>query len=294
MLLATLAKETINAKYPFHLQVFTDGSILPSGETGCALTIPGLNITRKYKLNRGISIFSAELYAIYMACSLINDLPNPPFGAVILTDSKSSLQALASGTKNRAGMQAEIQFLAHQIMLKGTDFALMWLPSHTGIRGNELADKAAKEAALSDLPVIDIRLSCREAKDLLAKQKREEREQSLSDTCAERGWARLPYSRKGHHLPLPLRTMRLLRRIRTVSSRIYWDEVFCQCGKPGHFTHIFEGCAALRDEMAELVRYRAENGLSTADFLLPHSSLGIEPMVRLATTLSRSSVVSWF
>ncbi|XP_076452728.1 uncharacterized protein LOC143288265 [Babylonia areolata] len=62
-------------------------------------------------------------------------------------NSKSSLQALTrGGTDNRRGLQQEILFLAHQIIKKGTDLTLMWLPSHTGILGNDMADKAAKEA----------------------------------------------------------------------------------------------------------------------------------------------------
>ena len=260
----------------------------------CVFTVPALNIARQYKLNRGISIFSAEMYAIYMACTLINDLPNPPLGAVICSDSKSSLQALASGTRNREDMQTEIRFLAHQIVQKGTNFALMWLPSHTGIRGNELADRAAKAAALSDLPVIDIGLSCKEAKDMLARSKRDEREKALISKCAQKGWVYLPYSRAGHHLPLPLGPMRMLRRLRTNSSRIHWDAIYCKCGMGGHLEHIFDECAALKDEMADLAHYKQMHSLNTADFLVPHSSLGTGPMMKLATFLYSSSVASWF
>eukprot|EP00916_Digyalum_oweni_P024467 GHVL01040437.1.p1 GENE.GHVL01040437.1~~GHVL01040437.1.p1 ORF type:complete len:210 (-),score=25.31 GHVL01040437.1:385-1014(-) len=191
-------------------------------------------------------------------------------------------------------MQTEIHFLAHQIMTKGTDFSLMWLPSHTGIRGNEMADRAAKAAAMSTMPETDIRLSCQEAKLLLAKLKREEREQTLSQTCEERGWIHLPYNRKGHHLPLPPRPMSLLRRLRTVSSRIYWDKVVCQCGKTGHLTHVFEGCDTLKEEMSSLIRYRRENALSLGDFLRPHPSLGEKPMMVLVTNLFTSTVASWF
>ena len=232
-----------------------------------------------------------------MVCTLINDLPTPPLGVVILTDftdSKSSLQTLAYGTKNRGEMQTEINFLAYQIMTNGTDFSLMWLPSHTGIRGNEMADKAAKAAAMSTMLMTDIRLSCQEAKQLLANLKREEREQTLSKTCEERGWIHLPYNRKGHHFPLPPRPMSLLRRLRTDHSRIYWDKLVCQCGKTGHLTHMFKGCDTLKEEMSSLIRYRRENALSLGDFLRPHPSLGEKPMMVLVTSLFTSTVPSWF
>nr|KAG5687401.1 hypothetical protein BaRGS_021614 [Batillaria attramentaria] len=146
-LATTLAREKIEQRFSQHLKIYTDGSVLDSGEVGCAFVIPDLGITRRYKLNAGLSIFSAEMYAILMACTFINDMPNPPLGAVILSDSKSSLQALErGGTRNRSDVQSEILFLAHQIITKGTALALMWLPSHSGIRGNELADRAARGA----------------------------------------------------------------------------------------------------------------------------------------------------
>nr|KAG5691429.1 hypothetical protein BaRGS_016345 [Batillaria attramentaria] len=146
-LATTLAREKIEQRFSQHLKIDTDGSVLDSGEVGCAFVIPDLGITRRYKLNAGLSIFSAEMYAILMACTFVNDMPNPPLGVVILSDSKSSLQALErGGTRNRSDVQSEILFLAHQIITKGTILALMWLPSHSGIRGNELADRAARDA----------------------------------------------------------------------------------------------------------------------------------------------------
>nr|KAG5705434.1 hypothetical protein BaRGS_004561 [Batillaria attramentaria] len=146
-LATTLAREKIEQRFSQHLKIYTDGSVLDSGEVGCAFVIPDLGITRRYKLNAGLSIFSAEMYAILMACTFVNDMPNPPLGVVILSDSKSSLQALErGGTRNRSDVQSEILFLAHQIITKGTILALMWLPSHSGIRGNELADREARDA----------------------------------------------------------------------------------------------------------------------------------------------------
>ena len=60
-----------------HLQIFTDGSVLESGEVGCAFVIPDLKITRCYRLPTGTSIFTAERYATLMVCSTVNDLPSP-------------------------------------------------------------------------------------------------------------------------------------------------------------------------------------------------------------------------
>ena len=75
--LATLAKERIKEQLGNHLQIFTDGSVLESGEVGCAFVIPDLKI-RRYTLPTSTSIFTAELCAILMACSTVNDLPSLP------------------------------------------------------------------------------------------------------------------------------------------------------------------------------------------------------------------------
>ncbi|KAL8597791.1 hypothetical protein ACOMHN_004906 [Nucella lapillus] len=124
--LATLAKTRVHEEFGQHLQIYTDGSVKDNGEVGCALVIPDLGITKKYHLNNRIGIYTAELYALLKACETINDMPQPPRAAIILTDSKSSLQGLASGrTKNRQEFQAEISFLTHKILYKGTDLTLM-------------------------------------------------------------------------------------------------------------------------------------------------------------------------
>ncbi|XP_070182929.1 sodium- and chloride-dependent glycine transporter 2-like [Littorina saxatilis] len=76
-----------------------------------------------------------EMYAILRACHYINDLPQPPTRVVIFSDSKSALTALQNGSRNREELQTEILFLCHQIIASGTELTLMYIPSHTGIRG---------------------------------------------------------------------------------------------------------------------------------------------------------------
>ena len=143
------------------------------------LVIPDLKISRRYKLPTGISIFTAELYAIYMTCTIVNHLPNPPLGVAILSHSKSAQKALAvGGTRNRGNLQAEILFLAHKLMLNGSDVFLMWMASHTDIRGNEFADKEAKEAA-KDGTAVDLKLSLTDIKSITHRTARKIREEFL-------------------------------------------------------------------------------------------------------------------
>ena len=77
-LLEVLAKEHLSSRYSLHLQVYTDGSILDKGQTGSAAVIPDLKMSRTARLNKGVSIFTAELHAIQMACDALLELPAPP------------------------------------------------------------------------------------------------------------------------------------------------------------------------------------------------------------------------
>ena len=290
--LAFLAKEQIATRLKHHLQIYTDGSINACGQTGCAFVIPDLGVQKLYKLNPGVSIFTAELYAILMACSYVNDLPNPPLAAAILTDSKSSLDALnRGGSKNRSNIQREILFQSHQIITSGTALELMWLPSHLGIRGNELADKAANQAVTNGTPV-NLGLSLSEAKKKLAKAAKVGRETSLRARCHDEGWLHLGPTQL--HLPrLPRRSLQILSRVRTRCPKYWWQEAHCSCGEEFTLKHALDGCSELPPP-PHLQALRNHHKLGLHQFLQPHGTLGIEPMRALLAHLAHSPHNQWF
>ncbi|KAL8601085.1 hypothetical protein ACOMHN_040786 [Nucella lapillus] len=292
--LATLAKTRVHEEFGQHLQIYTDGSVKDNGEVGCALVIPDLGITKKYHLNNGISIYTAELYAILKACETINDMPQPPRAAIILTDSKSSLQGLASGRKkNRQEFQAEISFLTHQIMYKGTYLTLMWLPSHTGIKGNELADKAAKRAT-EDGTHVTLQLSTLEMKNKIRQTANNIRNDTLKTRCTEHGWVFIPMPKTSPRLTLPRKNQKLLRRIRTGHHRSTSQNITCQCGKEATLQHIFSDCPSLNSSTTKLKDYKQKHSLGTQDFLLPHPTLGTQPIRLLTDTIMNSETDQWF
>ena len=88
-------------------------------------------------------------------------------------------------------MQAEILFLAHQLILKGSDVFLMWLPSETGIRGNEIADKEAKEAA-KDGTAVNLEFSLTEIKSATHGTAGKVYEELFKQHCETDGWLFLP------------------------------------------------------------------------------------------------------
>ena len=64
---------------------------------------------------------------------------------MIFSDSPSTLQALGK-LKTDHPLLMQIQELLHKMNADQQEIVFMWVPGHVGIRGNEAADRAAKEA----------------------------------------------------------------------------------------------------------------------------------------------------
>ena len=132
----TIAKQeflnTLN-KYPNHNVIYTDGS-LKEDEVGCGISHNNTETT--IKLNKMCTIYSAESKALHIATKHIalEDKPN-----LIFTDSASCLDALHKGTSHHPWIE-KIQRAAEE-----KDITICWVPGHAGIKGNELADKAAQK-----------------------------------------------------------------------------------------------------------------------------------------------------
>lgn len=88
----------------------------------------------------------AELIAISEALSYLEDTSQDKI--VILTDSKSSLQHLALCTSTLRGTPIAYTILDQLSKLQTRHFkiVLQWIPSHTGLEGNETVDALAKQA----------------------------------------------------------------------------------------------------------------------------------------------------
>ena len=236
--ISSLAKERIHCKYQNHLKVYTDGSKLQSGDVGCAFYIHDFKLKRQYKLNNDISIFSAELFAMCMALSYINDIPRTLTQVIILSDSKSVLQALNSSvSKNRADLINECKLLIHQIMSKGIDLVLMWVPSHSGIQGNDCVDLEAKKAAEKEMIDFDIGLSLSEIYSKLKISIEKEWSEMYKNCCQERNWI---YYEDNSSPPLSCHILPLFYRLRAGYLKYHYNNVTCVCNDLLSFHHIFE------------------------------------------------------
>ena len=295
--LSALAKELIATRYKNHLQVYTDGSLQTNHTAGCAATIPDLKITKKAKLNTGISIFTAELHAIHLACNTLLELqarPNAPVQAVILTDSKSALQALNSKkTKNRKEMVQEIQFLCHQLITKGLDLTLQWIPSHSGILGNDMADREAKCAVTEGTPT-NLKLSTSEVTNRIKEASRKLRNAEMQNRCLEKGWLHQPLQSKKLRKGLPRQNITLLTRLRTNCHTAILANQTCKCGQPPTLQHALNPCNQLPNNLTDLKNYQTQNNLNIADMLLPHPTLGLAPAKILSDSLIQANIAKWF
>ena len=119
--------------------IYTDGS--KDGNAVDSAAVYGDRIS-KCRLPDKSSIFSAEIKAIDLALNLVEQSRSIRF--IIFSDSLSVLQALCN-QKFENPLVCDLLERISQI-LASKRLVFCWLPSHVGIRGNELADKSAKSA----------------------------------------------------------------------------------------------------------------------------------------------------
>lgn len=90
-----------------------------------------------YRLPEQCSVFSAEAYAILKG---LEEVPRDGSRLVVFSDSLSVLAAVESGSSKHPWIQGI------ETAMLNRETTLVWIPGHTSIAGNDLADAAAKRA----------------------------------------------------------------------------------------------------------------------------------------------------
>ncbi|XP_076388110.1 uncharacterized protein LOC143264519 [Megachile rotundata] len=141
----------ISENFPNHILIFTDGSKSDdSPSTGVAFVCSQLNKNFTLSLNPHASIYTAECAAISFAIDMAKE--NKDLSYLICSDSLSALQSLLAKPYT-ASTNPFIVRIKESLKTFNCDsnsdssISFLWIPSHQNIEGNELADKAAKEAA---------------------------------------------------------------------------------------------------------------------------------------------------
>jgi len=152
--------------YKDALHIYTDASVHKNGQTGAAFHIPAYKINAEMRLSDHAAILTAELTAIKAALQFMTTVDISNKAAVILTDSLSAARAIAESV-NSIYLTTEISImnLATELAKRHIDISIMWIPSHTGLQGNETADRLAQNAAKKQTVDIETPATRREILD---------------------------------------------------------------------------------------------------------------------------------
>jgi len=145
--LKKLGENKLQSIQPHVAMIFTDGSSMPDGRSGSGVHAKLCNKIRNVTNQNpvGTSNFTAELRAMDIALDILRE-ERTDGNAYIISDSKSAIQVTADCFK---GTESYHHRLAKKIsqLRPSLNLHLSWVPSHTGIAGNEIADQLAKSGA---------------------------------------------------------------------------------------------------------------------------------------------------
>ena len=122
---------------------YTDASLHADGKASWGVYTPD-ETCMGGRINNFTPITLAEMVAISKA--LEHAIQNNKFNIIVATDSKSAIQSLLQYDKPiYRELTNNIFRLSHYIEKKGYKPVIIWVPSHVGIEGNEIADQIAND-----------------------------------------------------------------------------------------------------------------------------------------------------
>lgn len=121
---------------------FTDGSLI-NGNAGAGLHCERMNQQVSIPMGTHVTVFQAEMYAIKVATESCKGMKGEKIA--ICTDSQAAIAALSNHNVTSSLVKESktaINMLAYENAL-----SVVWVPGHSGIEGNELADELARKGS---------------------------------------------------------------------------------------------------------------------------------------------------
>lgn len=136
---------------------------------GVAYIIPRLKVARGERISDHVSVFTGELLAIMVAINKINEMGLSK--TLICSDSSSALMCLeAQKSDTRQDIVLEILQILFMMHQENKIVQFIWVPAHTGVAGNEAADKLAKQAMAKETIDMEIKYSKLEIKSIIKRE----------------------------------------------------------------------------------------------------------------------------
>jgi ribonuclease HI len=130
-----------------HIGIYTDASKSEAG-VGIGIFSNDLELTLLYKLQDHANVFQAEVYAIGEGVNHCINSNIKGRRICFLTDSRAALLALNNCMIRSNTVLECVSSL--NLLGQDNDVAVRWIPGHSGIEGNENADRLAKEAVCKE------------------------------------------------------------------------------------------------------------------------------------------------